>query len=242
LLESSIKTGLFSVYAPGQTNAISWRFSLEEIEPAQDNPTPSNTALDVANVWCESIGAPTIFVGREAESAKLQRSLDQLRGGIGGVVLIKGTGGIGKTRLAKEIADEATRTGIVTYEGNCYDREDSMPFAPFVEMLEAALERASSREGFRALLDSDAAEISRLLPQLRRLFSDIPAPMELAPLQSQRMLFNAVGNLLMRMAADRPILLLLEDLHCGHQQPCLAWPSSAHGYAVSGTDDGNLPR
>jgi hypothetical protein len=213
LLESSIKTGLFSVYTPRPANEIAWRFSLDETEPAPDRPVPTRIALRFASARSDSIVPPTTFVGREAESAILRRYLDQARQGTGSVVLISGTAGIGKTRIAHELAGEAILSDMVTFEGNCYDREDPMPFAPFVEILESALERASSREDFRALLSSDAAEISRLLPQLRRFFSDIPAPMELAPAQSQRMLFNAVGNLLARIAADGVILLLLEDLH-----------------------------
>ncbi|MBV8358523.1 MAG: AAA family ATPase, partial [Deltaproteobacteria bacterium] len=215
LLDRSIRTGAFCSYFPDPRTPILWEFSSAEIVPAKNERVPADgmrIALQFATVRPNSITTPKTFVGRETESAILQRYLDQTCRGIGGVVLIKGTAGIGKTRIANEIADEATRKGMTTFEGNCYEREDPMPFAPFAEILESALERASSREGFRTLLGSDAAEISRLLPQLRRLFSDIPEPMALAPSQSQRMLFNAVGNLLMRMV-DRPILLLLEDLH-----------------------------
>jgi predicted ATPase len=116
-----------------------------------------------------------------------------------------------------ELAVEAARVGITTLVGHCYDREDPVPFAPFVEILEDAMERASSRAGFRALLGTDAAEISRLMPQLSRLFSDIPAAMELAPAQSQWILFKAVGELLGRMASGNPLLLLIEDLHWSDQ-------------------------
>jgi DNA-binding winged helix-turn-helix (wHTH) protein/tetratricopeptide (TPR) repeat protein len=158
-----------------------------------------------------SASAP--FVGREVEIAMLRRHLDQVRRGAGGVVLIGGTAGVGKTRLAMELIAEATQGGIFASVGHCYDRTDPVPFIPFVEVLESALERASSREAFRDMLGPDAAEISRLLPQLHRLFPDIPAPMELAPAQSQRMLFHAVGGLLTRLASDTPLLVLLEDLH-----------------------------
>ncbi len=157
------------------------------------------------------------LVGREAEISELRRHLDQLRHGVGGFVLIGGVAGIGKTRLATELGVEAAQVGVFTLVGNCYDRGDPVPFVPFVEILETALESASRREAFREMLGADAAEISRLLPQLRRLFPDISAPMELAPSQSQRMLFNAVGGLLTRMAAATPLFLLLEDLHWADQ-------------------------
>ena len=146
------------MYAPRPANAIAWRYSLEDTEPAQDRPSPTRIDLRFASARPGSITTPTTFVGREAEMAMLRRHVDQARHGIGGVVLIRGTAGVGKTRIARELLDEAMRSGMVTFEGNCYDREDPMPFAPFVEILEAALERTSSREDFRALLGAEAAK------------------------------------------------------------------------------------
>ncbi len=154
----------------------------------------------------------TLFVGREAEISRLRTQVRRLQQGVGGMVLIGGTAGIGKTRLVTELAVEAGQNGVLTLLGNCYDREDPVPFVPFVEILEAAVERTPGRSAFRALLGPHAPEISRLLPQVRRLFSDIPAPMELPPAQSQRMLLAAVGNVLRQAASEKPLLILLEDL------------------------------
>jgi predicted ATPase len=56
-------------------------------------------------------------------------------------------------------------------------------------------------------------EIARLMPQLLRLFPDLPPPLEIPPEQSRRLLFNAVAEVLTRTAGNRPVLLLLEDLH-----------------------------
>jgi len=64
--------------------------------------------LHFASARPDSIAPPITLVGREVEMALLRRYLDQARHGAGGVVLIRGTAGIGKTRIAKEIAHEAT--------------------------------------------------------------------------------------------------------------------------------------
>ena len=129
--------------------------------------------------------------------------------GAGGVTLIGGAAGIGKTRLAAEIGVEASGAGVFAFVGSCYDRDDATPFIPFVEILEDALERKSSSDAFRGALGEDAAEIARLLPQLRRLFPDLAPPMELAPAQSRRLLFfNAVVGLLTRLAANCSLLLV----------------------------------
>ena len=103
--------------------------------------------LRFANTPLDAVDEQSAFVGRETENGLLRRHLNQVRDGKGSVVLIGGTAGVGKTRIAIELAVEAERVGITTLVGHCYDREDPVPFVPFVEILEAALERASSRAG-----------------------------------------------------------------------------------------------
>ena len=217
LLETSIRTGLFSAYIPTSADGVSWHCSSQSTEPQVHREVSTPVTLRFANTPFEVVGAQSVFVGREAEKVLLRRHLNLVRDGRGSVVLFGGTAGVGKTRIAIELAVEAAGVGPTTLVGHCYDREDPVPFAPFVEILEAAMEQASSRAGFRELLSADAAEISRLMPQLSRLFSDIPAAMELAPAQSQWILFKAVADLLGRMASGNPLLLLLEDLHWADQ-------------------------
>jgi DNA-binding winged helix-turn-helix (wHTH) protein/tetratricopeptide (TPR) repeat protein len=158
-----------------------------------------------------------LFVGRQAEIKRLRSQLSRLQQGMGGMVLISGRAGVGKTRLVTELGIEAARDGMLTLLGNCYDREDPVPYLPFVEILEAVLELVSDPSALRALLGADAAEISRLLPRVRRLFSNIPAPVELPSAQSQRMLLTAVGDVLSRAASDKHLLLVLEDLQWADQ-------------------------
>ena len=217
LLETSIRTGLFSTYLPPPANPVSWRCSSESTEPQVQPGVSTPVVLRFTNTPIDAVGGQSAFVGRETENGLLRRHLNQVRDGKGSVVLIGGTAGVGKTRIAIELAVEAARVGITTLVGRCYDCEDPVPFVPFVEILEDALERASSRAGFRALLGTDAGEISRLMPQLSRLFTDIPGAMELGPAQSQWILFKAAGELIGRMAAGNPLLLLLEDLQWADQ-------------------------
>ena len=84
---------------------------------------------------------------------------------------------------------------------------------PFVEILEQALAAAPSPEAFRALLGDDAPEAAKLLPRLRRLFPDIPPPLELPPEQERHYLFNSLRDFFARVAAGRPLFLVLDDLH-----------------------------
>jgi predicted ATPase len=139
--------------------------------------------------------------------------LEEARKGAGQVVILAGPPGIGKTRTAREAGEEARRQGFVALAGNCYECEGSVPFIPFVEVLETVLARIPGAAAAREIFAEQAAEIARLLPQLRRLFPDLPPLLPVSPEQSRRMLFNAVLQLIERQSRLNPILLLFEDLH-----------------------------
>jgi predicted ATPase len=131
----------------------------------------------------------------------------------GRIVIIAGPPGIGKTRLAREAGEEARQQNFIAIAGNCYDREDSVPFVPFVELLEALLARAPNAAAVRQIFGEQAGEMARLLPQLRRMLPELPPPLQVPSEQSRRELFNAMTELVGRQSAVNPWLLLLEDLH-----------------------------
>ena len=214
LLDRSIRTGSFSCYRANPHTPITWRFSLDEgIKPSVGVEVTAPVFSRPEASLVQSLADRTTFVGRETERSALRRMLERVIGGEGRVVMIGGALGVGKTRIAAEFAAEASARGFVTLVGSCYDRENSLPFNPFVEILESAMAQSTSEDAFRAALGNDAGEMARLMPQLRRLFPDIPPPLELSPEQSRRILFNAVVELLGRSATSGPILLLFEDLH-----------------------------
>ncbi len=214
LLDRSIKTGSFSCYLANPRTPITWRFSLDEaVKPSVVAEISAPVFSRPETSLVQSLADRTTFVGREAERSTLRRMLERARGGEGGVVMIGGVLGVGKTRIAAEFAAEASARVFVTLVGSCYDRENSLPFSPFVEILESAMAQSTSLDAFRIALGNDAGEMARLMPQLRRLFPDIPPQLELPPEQSRRILFNAVVELLARTAASGPILMLFEDLH-----------------------------
>lgn len=153
----------------------------------------------------------TPFVGREKERAELSRALDELKSGRGGLVLIGGEPGIGKTRLAEEIAAEAVRRDFRTLIGRCYDVDAPPPYLPFIEVLEGA-SREVDPETFRMALGSAAGEIAKVMPQLRNLYEDIPPGLDLPPEQERRYLFNSIVEFVGRAASVRPLVVLLDDL------------------------------
>jgi tetratricopeptide (TPR) repeat protein len=159
-----------------------------------------------------TLPSQTIFVGRELERSHLYRLLDQAQGRHGCLVTIGGEPGVGKTRLGEEIAGEATRHRFTILRGRCYETDGAAPYIPFVEAIEAALDKMSARE-FRKTLGADASEVARIMPRLRHLYADIPPPLELPAAQQQRYLFKCFGDFLARIAGKHPLILFIDDLH-----------------------------
>jgi hypothetical protein len=230
-LTDTIRTGSFCSYAPDPRAPVAWKFSAGEAASEAELKATAPIVFARGTNFLQAFAGRTAFVGREAERALLNRSLAQARQGVGRVVMITGPAGVGKTRMAAEVAAQAAREGVLTLVGRCYDRDDSVPFIPFVEILEAALGLASSPEAFRGELGGDAPEIARLLPQLRRMFPDLPPPLELPPEQSRRLLFNAVSSFIARTARHTALLLLLDDLHWADQGTLLLLVHLAHEIA-----------
>jgi eukaryotic-like serine/threonine-protein kinase len=156
-------------------------------------------------------GERTPFMGREPELAHLRRLLDRAVVGRGGLALIAGEPGIGKTRLAQEAAAEAASRGMRPLTGHCVDRQGSPPYLPFVEILET-VQLQLPLTSFREVLGDAAGEMARLLPGLRRSWPALPAPLELPPEQERRYLFNSFAEVLHRLSNFAPLMLVLEDL------------------------------
>jgi tetratricopeptide (TPR) repeat protein/predicted Ser/Thr protein kinase len=164
--------------------------------------------------------APWKLVGREAERAELRRRLEEALAGRGSLVLIGGEPGIGKTRLAEEILHEARGRGCVVHVGHCYEMEGAPPYVPFVEILEHAA-RVVPPAVLREDLGDAASEVARLMPELRRIFPDIPPPIELPPEQQRRFFFNGYLEFVERSSRRGPMAVVLEDLHWGDEPTLL---------------------
>jgi class 3 adenylate cyclase/tetratricopeptide (TPR) repeat protein len=154
----------------------------------------------------------TPFVGRTRERAELRSWLDRLESGRGGLVAIGGEPGVGKTRLAEELIADGEARGYRALIGRCYEMDSPAPYGPFVEVLEAALKDVDA-ETFRAALGPSAGEVAKILPQLRHLYDDIPAPLELPPEQERRYLFNSVRDFIERASSATPLVVLFDDVH-----------------------------
>lgn len=162
----------------------------------------------------------TPFVAREDERAQLSGYLELLQRGKGALVTISGEPGVGKTRLAEELLEEARGRDFRTLTGRCYEMDSPPPYLPFVQLLEQGA-RDVEPETFRAALGNAAGEVAKVMPQLRTLFDDIPPPLELPPEQERRYLFNSIQEFVLRAAATRPLVVLLDDVHWADESSVL---------------------
>ncbi|HET8628486.1 MAG TPA: AAA family ATPase [Thermomicrobiales bacterium] len=82
-----------------------------------------------------SLFAATPLVGRGRERATLRAVLDAALAGRGGLVLVGGEAGIGKTALAEALTAEAAEAGALAVAGRCYDLSETPPYGPWLEAL-----------------------------------------------------------------------------------------------------------
>jgi class 3 adenylate cyclase len=154
--------------------------------------------------------ADTPFVGRGTEIDLLRRKLDEARHGKGNVVLLAGEPGIGKTRLAEELARDAEVAGAAVLWGHCYEGDWTPPFAPFAELIDALAIREEDAGGHDAI----GANVPALARFVSSLGSAGPAKGEGVSQDEERFRFmSAVADVLAAEARRRPLVLLLEDLH-----------------------------
>jgi len=163
---------------------------------------------------------PTPYIGRVSERETLGTMVEEAASGRGGMVLIGGVAGVGKSRLVRETAAMAERLGMAVYTGNCLDMESPPPYQPTIDQLEQAA-RTFSADGFRTALGVNAPELAKLLPSLRQRYDDIPPSPDLTPEQERRYMLHGVGEFIERAANNQPMVLTFEDLHWADESTLL---------------------
>jgi class 3 adenylate cyclase/tetratricopeptide (TPR) repeat protein len=163
----------------------------------------------------------TPFVERDAERANMRRLVEDAFAGHGRLALVAGEPGIGKSRLVAEIGAEAQTRGIRVLAGHCVEMSGAPPYLPYVEMIEQAITNPRSPLALREALGDVAAEIARIAPTLRRVFPNIPPPIELPAELARRYLWNSLSEFIGRAAQVQPLLLVVEDLHWADESTVL---------------------
>ena len=131
---------------------------------------------------------PALIVGREREKARFRHHIAQAEAGTGRLLLVSGEAGIGKSAFVNAAAREATNLGFGVLRGSCY--ELTPPYGPWRELASYNNSRTGRPESL-GFLARELASASR----------------------NQDEVFRELRDLLAATAAERPTLIVLEDLH-----------------------------
>jgi len=164
-------------------------------------------------------------VGREQEVALLRERWTQVKEGIGQVVLLSGEAGIGKSRLVQvlqEHVDAEPQAWLTPCQCSPYYRNTALyPMIDLLERVALRFEREESPphklrklEGFLVQYGLPLAEVVPLFATLLALpLTADYAPLHLAPEQQKQQTLQALLTILLRIAAQQPLLFVMEDLH-----------------------------
>jgi class 3 adenylate cyclase len=164
----------------------------------------------------------TRFIGRDAELRQLAAALERAGGGHGQVVALVGEPGVGKSRLAWELARSHRSRGWLVLQSSAVSYGKSAPFLPVVELLRTyfGIEDGDDARRLREkitgrLLTLDEA-LRPALPALHALF-DLPVDdaewQRAGPGEQRRRMRDAVRRLLLRESEAQPLAVIVEDLH-----------------------------
>jgi class 3 adenylate cyclase/tetratricopeptide (TPR) repeat protein len=171
-----------------------------------DEPT---VELGLPPVFAHGRGLP--FAGRDDVFEQLVDAWKRCVTGGFEVVLLAGEPGIGKTRLAQELALRI-QGGDGMVLGGRSDEDVTVPFQAFGAALDWSLRQVPPEERLDALGEYPG-DLVRLVPELGRLVVDLPAALDDDPDVERYRLFQAVDSWLSVGGVDRPRLLVLDDLH-----------------------------
>lgn len=156
----------------------------------------------------------SLFVGRSQELAQLGKALDSARQGRGRVLLLAGSGGMGKTRLVQEMAARAEQEGVSVLWGRCLEEPGAPPYWPWRQLLRSYL-RASGDPDPARTFGAGLADIASIVPELGELL--VVAPLSdtraVDTAEARFRLFDAVAAFWRRAAQRVPQVLIFEDLH-----------------------------
>ncbi len=153
------------------------------------------------------------LVGRARERRQILRHLEASRAGSGGLILLEGEAGIGKSRFLRALAEDATWRGIDVLWGQGREFSEQMPYAPILEALQSYLSPVRAQKQATVLEPLWLGVVARLLPSLTAWLPDLPQPPALEPAQARLRLLEGLVRFSLAFDHNAPLLIVLDDLH-----------------------------
>jgi tetratricopeptide (TPR) repeat protein len=152
-------------------------------------------------------------VGRANELAALRLALGETLAGSSAIVLVQGEPGIGKTRLLHRLGGLAREYDACICWGRAWEGEGAPGYWPWIQVLRALADE-EDLVALASSLGSAAGDLAGFLPELTERLGVVPPPTATEPEQARFRIFDSFARALRFAARKRPLVLLLDDLHC----------------------------
>lgn len=175
--------------------------------PPQQQPPPRPASAQQATTGHRPL------IGRDGELDELRAALRDAHDGRGTLFLLLGDAGIGKTRLAQAIVEEAAQLGHDALWGSAWEAGGAPAYWPWTQVIRQLLD-ARSAEHAIADLGSGARYVAQIAPEVARWLG--AGDDRLPTLDSDAARFNAfdaAASFLRAAAARRPLVIVLDDVH-----------------------------
>ena len=183
--------------------------ALEQVDPTEKSASHSDSnILDRL--------ALGVFVGREQELERLRKAFDNAVSGHGGLVMLVGEPGIGKTRTTQELETYAKMRGATVLWGRTHESAGAPPYFPW---LQAGNQYAGAHVDDLTtviapqLPPGASAELSRIFPWLKQQPNFVEPEDVSDPEVAQFRLFDAYTSYLKAIASQGPLVVAIDDLH-----------------------------
>ena len=156
----------------------------------------------------------TQLIDRADEMRLLREAVDRAVHNQGGVAFLYGEAGIGKTRLARELAAYARLLGMRVLSGRCpalFRMDGVPPFILWKEVVKDYLETCTPEQLYK-VIGNYPIEVSKLVPELKQMLRSMPESFPLSPENSRDRLFEAVSQFITNISREIPLLVILDDL------------------------------
>ncbi len=191
-----------------QDPALDWRRAPEAEPAGPAGPPPPPHGRREPDVEA----APAPLFGRDEELVRLDAAWAAARAGHGGVVLVRGDAGIGKSGLVEAMAHRVRADGGDVRWGRCFETAGAPVLWPWVQVVRSLTDDLEE-DVLRAVTAGVASELAIVVPEIKERLPDLPPPAPAEPAAARFRLLDAISRTVVSLAGRRPLLVVLEDLH-----------------------------
>jgi class 3 adenylate cyclase/tetratricopeptide (TPR) repeat protein len=151
------------------------------------------------------------LTGREAELDIVRHKIDSTQRGEGGVLVLSGEVGIGKSRLAEEAIKHAERNGFRVLRGRALPGELGAPYSHWAEAVREFLRTAPPQQVYK-VCGTHATEIAQLVPEISEVVGPLPPALAIEPEQVRFRFFRGITQFFENLSKESPLLVFFDEL------------------------------